>query len=449
MEKFVTETIKPTLIEMPWKEALPDIHKVNADYAKAIKKLDPPSDFTLIKVSYPWGRHILREGVLQIPNSEGKLVSINDTSIDSKLQKKLNYTENMPMGIVLNKGIYLYINIADRIIPFSTMPPGKIFALWGALQESRTFNYTGRVDNIIAGTNSLVMLPKISDIASFKKIKKEFHLLSEMPKGINDQFHLFQELSSHPDFSEPWSVDVLYFTDKWLEEKKQDNWRLFREFLLNYAWLATAYLRNQFVFDIVFSCTLAEKNLKPNPYLADTSKHLCSVAQKIYPGFKFATDSSLAPIAGFQKIFTDVYGLNYAPTMVHPAYLNDDPLKPIYYSLEIPTLMSFSPKSKKAINKLEDLREIRHIMEKFIDYVIQNKLNLKNTPLYQMTQDISWEFFHSDIDHYGKIKLTDSLNETDNSLQEILNHFDPSPFCNTSPFLRGCIRISKKDKPIE
>lgn len=428
---------------MPWKEALPFIAKANAPLAQEIKKLNPSDDYTLVKVSYPWGQHILYEGLLYIPNDDGHLVTLNHSSINADLREKLDYNQTIPLGMVLNNSIELYIQANQRIMPFVYMPEGKIFALWISLQENRTSNHTGRVDNITAGSRSLMILPKISDFNSYKKIKKNFNLKTCVPNGISDQWNVLVELANHPSFPESWSVDVLYFTKPWLENKRDDNWRIFREYLLEVGWKSTDYLRNQIVLDVALSCALADKNLKPNPYLSDTVKHLFSMGQGIYPGFKIATNNESGPITGFQEIFSETYGLRYAPTIVVPGYLSENHLEPIYYSLEAPTLMEFSPKSRKANNKLRDLREIKHIMDSTINFIMEDTLRLKNSPLYQSAKNVIFEYYHSESDKHEEIKLTQEIPQKDNNLKKQLMITD-KPFCESSTFLRGCVSLIKK-----
>ncbi len=199
------------------------------------------------------------------------------------------------------------------------------------------------------------------------------------------------------------------------------------------------YVRNQVVFDLAFSCALEKKNLKPNPYLTDTVKHIFAIAQNNYPAYEIATDNFALPLEAFQAIFTDLYTLKYHPTIMVPGYLTNT-LKSLYYSLEVPTLMSFSPKSRKNLNKLEDLREIKHIIERTIDYLREDRLRIKEA--YRLVDEVNFEYYHTDEDIHMDTNKTSDLTTAD---KRIMQHAQNSakPFCNTSPFLRGCVRIYK------
>ena len=66
-------------------------------------------------------------------------------------------------------------------------------------------------------------------------------------------------------------------------------------------------------------------------------------------GFRPATDESLAPVKLIQEAYVERYGLKkYAPTIMIPHHFNMHSEKepPVYYSLQLPTTMTFSPKGQ-------------------------------------------------------------------------------------------------------
>ena len=67
---------KAKLTKVTWQEIRAKVAKVNLPLANAIDHLDPSDDFTLYKVSYPFGSNILENGVLSIPLPDGKIVPI-------------------------------------------------------------------------------------------------------------------------------------------------------------------------------------------------------------------------------------------------------------------------------------------------------------------------------------------------------------------------------------
>ncbi|MDO8954570.1 MAG: hypothetical protein Q7V63_06955 [Gammaproteobacteria bacterium] len=437
-------SLKLNVEKLTWKEARKDILKVNPDLAKIIDKLSPGDEYKLIKARYPFGQNILDQGVLHLPSDNGN-ISMNHPEIDPEFHVMLGYNFNtMPMGIVLNKSIELYLTVDSRTIPFSIMKPGKIFALWTVMEMSASA-HIGRIWNITAGARSLIMLPKISDAVNFKKIKREFNLSLSAPNDLLDQWNTFSSLANHPTFPQPWEAEVIYFSNKWFDNDKDDDWRLFRYFLMSSAWHATAFLRNQVIFDFTFSLAL-EKNLRPNPYISDTTKHLYNIGTGAYPGFVVASDDCAAPISTFQDIFANIYGLKYAPLIVHPGYFSEvDPMKPCYYALQSPSLMDFSPKTKKASSKFEDIGELRSVVNGVTSYILQNKLGLENTPIYKWAKNTQYDYFHTESDSYGgNILLTKTMPNGDSNILTNMNNFSSLDFPENSPFLRGCIRLSIK-----
>lgn len=433
---------------LTWKQVRKDVQQLNPELTKLIDELEPTDEYVIYKLKCPWGKHLLHEGILYLPNSEGVWVKVDDPSIDPKIADDLLYNITMPLGMVMKNSIELYIDVLDRVIPFVFMPEGKLFGLWVSLhQDKSTSNHTGKISNIVSGSRSALFLPKISDAAAFKKLKKIFGLQCRVPETLIDQWNLLCELSRHQEFPQQWDTEVIYFSKKWLEPRDDVAWKLFKNHLLESAWEGSSYLRNQVIFDLAFSCALEEKNLKPNPYLTDTVKHLFAIGQNIYPGYEVAVDNSALPLDAFQKIFDEIYGLRYKPTMLIPGYLNEDPLASIYYSLEVPTLMAFSPRSRKVTNKFEELREIKDIMQRTIDYLREDQLRLKQTPLHRLINEVSFEYYHTDEDHYNETLQTIELPKVDQKIILENQKFGNKEFCDTSPFLRGCIRLSMKNPP--
>jgi hypothetical protein len=94
-------------------------------------------------------------------------------------------------------------------------------------------------------------------------------------------------------------------------------------------------------------------------------------------------------------------------------------------------------------NKLDDLRELKHIQQVTQDYFLQDKLKLKGLPLYNILAYSTFEYFHTIEDVGEKIHEVKLLPQIDSDLQAILqqDQYVNKPFCYSSTFLRGCVRI--------
>ncbi len=437
---------KSRLEALIWQDVRCEVAAVNPKLAEKIDALNPDDSFVVYKAAYPFGSFVLKDGELQLPNQAGDLFPISSSEIDYKVKENLSYTPNMPIGVVLKHAGEIFWTVGKSIIPFRLMLPGRIFSLWGMLQEPGTSAHTGSMWYITAGARSLMMLPKISDETKYKNLRKKFRIQQRRLKTLSDQWLLFKDLAHSPLFDEDWTVELLYFSKKWFDHIKSDDaaWQLLKLYLLETAWRDTAVARNQVPDGCSFSKALNSRNLRPNPYLVDTVKYLYKIARRAYPGIKVAIDDRVAPIKRFQEIFDETYGLDYAPTMLHIDYFSPkDPLNPVYYSLEFPTLPDFSPKSKKAASKLAELREIKHIQQIIEKYMLNNDLDIRTTPIYKLFSNIGCDYFHNDYDSYKEIRKTGELLELDASLKNDVEKFK-KPFCHAGLFFRGCVRIGAK-----
>lgn len=63
----------------------------------------------LYLVSYLFGDRIVKNGGLQLPNSEGELVSVYDPSISNEIRDQLTYTDNMPICLILEGAMEVFL----------------------------------------------------------------------------------------------------------------------------------------------------------------------------------------------------------------------------------------------------------------------------------------------------------------------------------------------------
>ncbi len=210
------------------------------------------------------------------------------------------------------------------------------------------------------------------------------------------------------------------------------------------VWSETSFMRDEVVFNFVVSRALTERNLKPNPYLTDTAKHIFTVGRGTSTGFKIANNNNSAPISFLREVFSTVYQLKFDPSFIHAGYLSDiEKTNALYYSLETPSLMTFSPKSRNASNKMKDVREIKDIMKVISKYILENCDEIKIKPIHDLASQVSYDFFHSDEDVLHDLNCSKGLENLDKSINELTKN-SKKEFCHTSPFLRGCITIKEK-----
>ena len=161
-----------------------------------------------------------------------------------------------------------------------------------------------------------------------------------------------------------------------------------------------------------------------------------------YPGFAPAVNNVLAPIERLQEIYADIYELENIPIIMQPTYLNQkNPEHPIYYSLTYPTTISFSPKSRRNANKISELKEIQHVLKRYVEQIANTEFNIHDVPLANVPQSIQFDCFHtSQISK--EIRDGALIFEEDNTFSKLSIKKQGYNFPDKSPFLRGCVRIA-------
>jgi hypothetical protein len=161
-------------------------------------------------------------------------------------------------------------------------------------------------------------------------------------------------------------------------------------------------------------------------------------------GFAPAIDNIGAPIQGLTEVYNDIYRLKeYQPIFMQPYILGQNQCKrPVYYSLEYPSTMEFSSRNRDDKNKIQDLIYIKSLVNKYLDALSDNHLNVQTTPIGRLANDTEFTYFHPS-EGYHAIENSRLIPEQDPSFDIFDESDDRAPPIN-SPFLRGCIRINKK-----
>jgi hypothetical protein len=256
---------------------------------------------------------------------------------------------------------------------------------------------------------------------------------------LSDHWQLFKHIANHANFNELWQNEILFFSEDWFKPHKKDaHWYEFKLYLFREGWLQSqqSIKKEQFgLFWQKYNTLIAKRRLQPPPYLSDTLKHLLLVSSSEAPAIQPIHNSELAaPIHGLQKAILDVYQLkkDYAPTIMHSIIPNKNNNNPVYYSLSFPTLLEGTPESKHSSSTIMlDMRDIKLLLDTLLrDPTIEQSF----------LKGMSFSYFHVEDDIYHEIKSSKLIPEEDNRFNDQL--FKNLSFCSTSPFWRGCIRIT-------
>ncbi len=427
---------------LSWKQAQEEVRRVAPELATIINKLDPSDKCKLIKATYSYGDLIVDNGVLGLPDEQGKVIPITDASSSNKLfTEKLSYSP-IPLFLTLEKSNEVFINANSRIVPLNLVNPGNMLGLFEAMDHYFQ-RYSKPRWSVAAGARSIIMLPKITESSGLKRLRTEFKLpASTRLQYLSDHASIFKSIAKHPNFTQAWKNTVLFFTEDWIANRQDPAWFEFYQYLFKYAWNQAQFAIKKMELSLTWaSCVKAitSRNLKPNIYLADQLKHIISIAAGMWPGFRPADNSQLvAPIQGIQQAFVDIYQLkDYLPTLMHAYYLLDSAVNlPVYYSLFFPAILEGAPHNQSSSTIMHDLKNIKLLLDTAIE---RNQDN--DSSFNEIIKHARFDYFHVETDKLQEVQPSQLLPNADSALLQEQTYFKDRTFCSTSPFWRGCIRI--------
>ena len=437
--------------EFTWDKVRNNVYAVNATLAKTIDQIDPGKDLTFFMVGYQYGDYVVHNGILNLPDKDGNLLAVTDNAFANNIAQSLAYNScGMPTGIVLEKSLEYMYSLDNRTTPVDILFAGKMFATLEALQH---INNKQTVDmhkilTISSGAKSTYILPKISNTSGYNRLKKQFSMRLSMPITMDKHWTLFKEIINNTVPATSWATELLFFSNKWFQKEHNKGLSILEKCLLKQYWNTHICAQDQTMFDYAFSCALESQNLRSNPYLQDTVKHLYAIGQGNAPAFRVATDDHAAPISELKNIFLYIYDLEeYCPTMFHLDYMDTKGKFPphlLYYSLQFPTLQSFSPRSRQLSNNLEDIRQIQHIIEKTSDELC-NVINykLQNSFIKDSVTKVKYYYFHNRKDDFRQVSTTADIPTIDQHLFQDMQKYPDRIFAGNGHMVRGCIGIHR------
>lgn len=435
---------RASFVETRWDNIKEDVRRVNPEFAEVVDDLKTKNDYPLYIVYYPFGSLIIDTGRFRFPLKDGSLAPITCSAISSDIREQLGYNAgSIPLGLVLDHSVELFLQTEDRVIPSAVTKSGKLIGLWAALSSIHVWLDAW---HMTAGARSIFVLPKITDTAGHKKLCRARNIKMPLPRNLGMHWSLLTKVAQHSDFSQPWYTKVLLFSKNWLSEQKNDSWIRFQRFLYQEAWIGTEYWRRKIVYDHIWDTIIREltkNDIRATPFIIDIVKYIIMVGLGAVPGFCPAVNNEEVPVEGLQEDFIKLYGLkNYAPTIMVPHHFSIINKRPVYWSLTMPTHLESTVKPKTLTSTLVILREIRDLMLYFKQTILKNSNTIKDSPIEQFLTQVQFDFFHSEPDSEGQIRLSLEMPKGDSSLIHCSSKFGQRLFSDVSPFVRGCVRFS-------
>jgi len=433
------------LEKIRWSDIRQQIQSINPEFTNIIDEISPDDTFKLYKAKYRYGVEIIKNGVLQLPNQQGQTAAITCASTDKELKDELSYNLNTnPVSMILKNSVEIFLTHKNHTLSlYGLVKPGGIISTWMVLGGDIESHGPAFLWDMTSGARSFFMLSKISNQSGDRRLRKAFSLTAEKPKLLIDHWNMFREIAQHPDFSQPWDTEILFFGKKWFQHLDDPAFIKLQQYLFKRAWQGSDFARNQFIWNFVYSTIQRQKKIKTDPYIAETVKHLFAMASGASSGFAPSINNLGAPVQGLTEVYNDIYRLKeYQPIFMEPyIFGHRDIDRPVYYSLEYPSTMEFSSRSRDDKNKIQDLIYIKSLVNKYIDALSDNHLNLKTTPIGKLSDLANFSYFHSS-EGYHAIEDSRLILSQDRCFNNDANDARPLPI--NSSFLRGCVRINKK-----
>lgn len=451
---FTTIDERKGLVKTNWNSIRNRAVKVAPEFVKIVDELSPDDSFPLYLAYYPYGD--LKGDTISpfLSRFDGDNYRLSDNEVSKDIRINLGYgSTSSPLGMLLEKKLEYFIDLKelDITIPIKVLSPGSFFPLARILQNQSGRIYTPNgLLTVVSGARSVFMLPKIGCVTNHLTLRRNYNVQPQPPKSLYEHWQVFKDINNSHSTKNNWLSCVIYFSKKWVDKIHSDiAWHPLKKFLLEIAWKEFEYERNHMYYNIAYSLIQNARNLKPNPYLTDTACHLFTIALGALPGYAPACDNESIPLQTLQNAFVDGYGLKkYIPTILQPTHFifeNKSSL-PVYYSLQCPSTLTFSPKSRQLSSTLFEIRELQHIVNVFKSELIKDSNIFADTVINNIAKNVEFDFFHNQIDTYNLIQDSNLIADLDYrfSSKKSKIYVSGAVFASDAPFVRGCISIRTK-----
>lgn len=438
------------LVKVQWADVRQRVAKVEPTFAKLVDELNPDKTFPLYLAYYPYGDYIGDTQTPFMPKQDGGRYRLSDPNAPKDVIEDLIYgKDSSPLGIILDKELEFFIDLKEEgiTIPWLIYSPGMFYPFSRVLSKKSNRIYAPNgILSSTSGARSVFMLPNIGCATNHSSLQRDFNIQRPPPKSLYEHWYIFKEISHNRIINCDWCSCLMYFSEKWIDKLFSDKaWIHLKLYFHELAWHYTEFRRNHFNYDLAYSVIQKKRNLKPNPYLADTARHLLATALGAAPSYTPVCNDNGLPIEILQKVYVESYGLKkYFPTVFQPAHFSFEEDKfPVYYSLQNPSTHVFSPKSREVSSTLSEMRELEHIMRIFLEELSADDGMCYGTILSKIAKNITFKYFHNKIDRHNVVRLSSEIPCLDKRFDYLNQNYktNEAKFAGDAPFVRGCISI--------
>ncbi len=454
--KYSIEDENKTLMRLSWAEIRDRVRIANPEFCALVDDVNPGKEFSFYVAHYPFGALLGNTETAFIPTAQGDFLPLNKpcARFSTALLNDLDYgAHSAPVTMVLNKAVELFIDHKqyNLTLPYRLLHAGDFISTEQVISEVKS---TLMLQSA-AGCRSAMMLPPINCSRQFRHIRCKYGKRVRKPDSLYEHAKLFSDLAQHPTEGCTWTMSTLLLPYNFVEKIKQDPaWYKIYLYFYRYALKYHFGMTDLNLHLDLITEAQRKQNLKMDPYLSDTGKHLYKIAAGLMPGFAPASDELYLPRAFLQNVFVEVYGLTqYYPTIFHPSYfnLNNPASKAVYYSRQYPTNFAVASKTRDSYSITHALSEQQNFLDELRLGLAKMTPNSNNGVWLRIGKDVDFCTYHSYKNNQENIKLSSELQHLDFRFgtQGCAVKLKKRTLSEDGIFMRGCMAIRLKQNQEE
>ncbi|WP_182352652.1 hypothetical protein [Legionella sp. PC1000] len=430
------------IVKVSWNEIKDRVNVVNPSIYQVLEELLSESRIPFFLASYKFGEHFGIKNHAYLPSPSGSLEKIDSIHLENELFKHLGYGKNsLPLGMILDKFCeWHYFGEEERIFPDCVQGPGAIFNMQIVFDEDQTVD--NNVLSVSSGALSSFLLPNIGCQRKHSRIQKFFNVSHPPPKSPYEHYRIFKELLSEKLTTARWNSQILYFSEQFIEEVKNNEKWLKVKLYFSEA-LRKKLTKNTYdasCNDLFLSAKKVNR-FRPTPFIMDTAKYIFNICMGSGIGVKPAVDEQYLPVSDIQKIYNTCYGLEYTPTVMVPSTLqekNDS----VYYPLQCPFAKINTFKTNQSNSTLTELETLKNVLLAYKEEFTEEKGDAFGSTLHKVSKETQFTFYHYKENGQNLIRNpTELLNEDPRFLYSYCDN--TTNFSSDAKLFRGCVRLAR------
>jgi len=445
----------PYVTVLSWADIKAQVQSFNPSLVNAIATIKEGDSFPVVRVRYPFGADIAKDGKFYIPHLDGS-IAYDDPSIDPGLKSLLAYPWKVtPVGLITHNACEIFVDLPSHHSPLSLFTKGKMLSVLSLIEPEWFASVMASAYSAKAGCRSLLLLPKIADTQSHQRLTERLNLGQiACPEDFSMQWPLFEAIGSATQTEDSWYTEVIYFGKPFFHALATTP--EYKHQLTHLVWPSSVLFRHQVVYDVIWQTFIDEHcllKLRNNVAVVQTVKHLLKVCLGQAPGYMPVSNEESAPIKLLTHSYLSLYNIRYHwPVFMQIVRWNFK--EPLYYSLSHPLFMHPLSTAAKGTSSLRDIIAVKHVLGDFIDKALTHQLcfSLAETRLLEKLQDLEFDYFHLKGDIATGIRSDiDALQVEDSRFMHMHAKAQTKKsygFPKHSDFFRGCIRIRPKAKSL-